>query len=97
MKCFKSNFTSSAVITTLSNSPTLFVKVGDVTVLLQTARTVVLEDDDKREEVSIIFNSGSQHLYITSKLQKRLKLKDKVMSILTFRSTKEGNQVCDLV
>ena len=78
-----------------------FCVENDHNALLQTACATVLNarDCNFREEVRVTFDCGSQWSYVTDRLKEWLHIVPcgkKAMSISTFWSTNENNQMCDL-
>ena len=71
-------------------------------ILLQLAKGKVfnLSDPSLEEEVQIILDCGSQKSYITDRIKRKLRIKAdgrREMSILTFGSSRERAQSCDIV
>ena len=70
-------------------------------VLLQTANTYAFgEDRDKKVEVNILFDSGSQKSYVTDELKRKLSLKvqkTEALHLNTFGSEHYSKKSCDKV
>ena len=71
-------------------------------VLLQTASVVLfnIEDPTKTARIQLILGSGSQRSYVTNRIKDILNLvpvTTEKLSIKTFGSTKETQQVCEMV
>ena len=70
-------------------------------VLLQLAKGKVFNlSNPSLEEVQIILDCGSQKSYITDRIKRKLRIKAngrREMSILTFGSSRERAQSCDIV
>ena len=84
-----------------NSSPVLYTD-SNRTVLLQLAHGTVynLENPSLQEEVKIILDCGSQRSYVTNRVKKRLCIKpdgQRDMTILTFGSSKERSQSCDVI
>jgi len=88
-----------------TNSPTttsMYCDSHKAPVLLQTARARVFKASNPTEakEVRIIFDSGSQRSYITTKLRNLLSLnhhRTETMIIKTFGSSEGSKQLCEVV
>ena len=71
-------------------------------VLLQTAKAMAFNpcDKDRRMEVQVVLDSGSQRSYITERARRALALRSqgrKTMSIATFGAKEVWKQLCDTV
>ena len=82
-------------------TPSLYTE-SNKTVLLQTARATVFNPGNPslQRELRLILDSGSQRSYITDQAKETLSLRPsgkRTMSIMTFGSTQERPQVCDVV
>ena len=73
-----------------------------IAVLMQTAQATVFDpaNPGRRKKVAVLFDSGSQHSYVTTEVKDFLDLKGKgrrLMSIMTFGATKKEPLPCEQV